>query len=294
MIDLNKNIERIIQDKTIKNEHKSDIINLLTESNKITFGKQGRTEGYFYKNVALPRCTSVLRMDGTKAEGLMIWAKREVAQFAKDKLTELLLKNGSLSALDISTICQLALDNPDKQRDDAATIGTDKHDKVEWWLNNQSEKPSDDITDFVNIWKREGVTLVATEMPIAFILDEDEEIGFGGKLDILAYNPKTNNLVIYDNKTSRAVHNGYGIQTAAYRAAVNQMIRMTKTEFDTPALRVESAKIIHMPDKASMSETQLKAYQKKGSLIECTNLDEAFKHFVYLLKLYNRRNNKYL
>lgn len=291
MIDVDKNIDRIIKDKTIANEHKSDIINLLTAASKITFGKEGRTEGYRYKDVFLPRCTSVLRMDGTKADGLMIWAKREVAQHAKDRLSEVLNEKGSISQLDISLICQEALANPDKQRDDAANVGSDKHDKIEHWLNNQDEVPSDDIKDFVDVWKKENVTLIATEMPIAFLLDEDYDIGFGGKLDILAY--KDGELIIYDNKTSKALHNGYGIQTAAYRAAVNQMIRMTNADA-LHCLRVEKAKIIHMPDIEILSEAQFKAFKKKGMLVECTNLDDAFIHFTYLLRLYYRRNNKYL
>lgn len=285
MIDINKNIEMIKNDKNIIDKHKEDLINLLNLSLTITFGKQGRTEGYFFKNNPIPRCTSILKMDGSKADGLMIWAKKEVAQYAKDKLTETLNNNGLITGMDISLICQEALANPDKQRDSAADVGSKKHDKVEYWLNNQKEKPSDDIIDFVNIWKKENCSIVCTEMPLAFMLKDGR--GFGGKLDILAY--KNGKLRIYDNKTSRAVYQSYGIQVSGYAGAVNQMLESIGSD-----LRVDSGKIIHMPDRTLMSPSQIKEFEKRGMLVECKNLDEGLKHLLNLLELYYKRNNKYL
>ena len=125
----------------------------------------------------------------------------------------------------------------------------------------------------------ERVELIATEIPLVW---HQKGIGFGGKLDILAY--KDGKFIIYDNKTSRSVHDSYACQVSAYKNAVEQM---------SPGLKVNKCKIIHLANENNMSDWQKKQHQKLGNLIEITNMTKAWKHFKILLELYQMRNNKY-
>jgi hypothetical protein len=280
-MNIEKDMQRIANSNKIKEEHKPILIGLLEKSTKIEFGKIGpRQEGYIYEAVGYPRCTSVLQMDGTKAAALMEWAKREVADFAKENLKNELRNAGKLTDSTIELILDNALNNPDKQRDDAASVGTTRHDNIEHWLNGEEFEETDYLNKFINIWKAEDVELICTEMPLVYKFGNK---GFGGKLDILAY--KDGELIIYDNKTSRSVHNSYGLQVSGYKRAVEQMI--------DSKLIVNKAKIIHLPDETTLKEWQLKQYKKLGNLIELKNLDEAFSHFELLLEQYYKRNNKY-
>lgn len=284
MINIEQSIKNIIENKNIFEYDKPKLIKLLEKSSKITFGKNGRSECYLYNNMKLPRCTSILKMDGSRADGLIIWAKREVSQYAYDNLLKAYNEN-NLNLNTISLICQEAVKNPDAQRDKAANVGSDKHDKIEKWLNSYDKSFDEDIKDFINIWNNEHVELIATELPIAFCV---HEVGFGGKLDILAY--KDGELIIYDNKTSKSLHQSYGLQVSAYACAVNQMLEVLLGD----KLKVSRGKIIHIPDTNTMSELQIKEFNKRGNLVECKNMCEGFNHFLTLACLYNKRNNKYL
>ena len=58
-------------------------------------------------------------------------------------------------------------------------------------------------------------------------------------------------------------------------------------------IRIDTAKIIHLPDLKTLKKWQLDAYNKLGSLIECKDLDKAFEHYKILLSQYAVRNNEY-
>lgn len=268
---------RIRANNYIANKDKALIYRLFDTSNQISFGKiSARREGYLINGMGYPRCTNILRMDGGRAAALMEWAKREIASYAENNLLSHL---HYLNEDTIKSILKDALEYPDKQKNDAATEGTAVHDNVENWLNKKPYEDNRLLQEFIHIWQNERVELIATEIPLVW---HQRGIGFGGKLDILAY--KDGKFIIYDNKTSRSIHDAYGCQVAAYKNAVEQM---------SPGLKVSKCKIIHLADESKMKDWQKKQHQNLGNLIEITNMTKAWKHFKVLLELYEMRNNKY-
>lgn len=272
---------RIRTNKNIAEVDKPCIYKLFDMSNQISFGKiDSRREGYIYAGHGNPRVTNILQQDGSKAGALMEWANREITSFAKKNLKYELEKVGFLTEESINFIMDSAFEWPDHQRDFAAFEGTKTHDNVENWLNGKNYYEDALLDTFRKIWASEGVELIATEIPLVW---HNKGVGFGGKLDILAY--KNGKFIIYDNKTSRSVHDSYGLQVAgAYKNAVEQM---------SPDMKISKCKIIHLANLDNMSDWQKKQYAKLGNLIEIKNHKNAWKHFKLLLELYEMRNNKY-
>lgn len=276
-------VERLKQNVLVAEKDKENILKFLDRANAISFGKiSSRQEGYIDGDYRLPRCTSILQMDGTKAGALMEWSKRQVA----GRIEELLLRRiaeGSLSADQIREICAEGLADPDKQKNEAAEIGTGAHDEVECWLCGEKEldECSEVVHRFAEAWERSGLTLIGTEIPVAW--HNADGCGFGGRLDILAY--KDGRFYIGDNKTSRSVHDSYGMQVAAYKAAVEQMSNET--------IKIAGGYIFHIPTIETLNDRQKKEYEKRGSLIELKGLEDGFEHYRLLLELYYKRNNKY-
>lgn len=276
--------ERIESNPKIKDLDKSKIYTLFHVSDTISFGKIGpRSEGYIFQAVGYPRATNVLQMDGMRAAALLEWAKTQVSNRIHIELVRKLHDYGEISFNDIVDACKQGLEDPDRQKEEAADIGTSHHDNIECWLNGLPFEDNDILRKFKQIWQKENVELICTEMPLIYI-DQESGHGFGGKLDILAY--KDGEFIIYDNKTSKSVHNSYGLQVGgAYKHAVEQMSGGT--------IKVSKCKIIHLPDESTLREWQRKQYKKLGSLVELKNYDEAFIHYKILLEQYYRRNNKY-
>lgn len=278
-----RDFERIRNNKNIKEEDKEAIFKLFDYSRNISFGKiSPRLDGYLINGAGYPRCTSIMSMDGSKAAMLADWAKKEIVSYAKTALVSELNKTGKLTEETINFFLDLALENPDTQRDTAAFVGTNVHDNIERWLNGDSFEPEERLFEFQRIWEKEKVELVCTELPLIYV-DDFTGYGFGGRMDILAY--KDGEFIIYDNKTSKSLHQGYALQVSAYKAAVEQMSK--------GLIKVSKAKLVHLPDLTSLKDWQLKAYEKLGNLVECKNLDGAFKHYEILLSQYYYRNNKY-
>ena len=270
---------RIRANNYIADKDKALIYKLFDVSNEISFGKiDPRREGYLFRGIGNPRCTSVLSMDGLRASALMEWAKREIVSYAKDNFTKA-LREGKIDEFVINYILDAAYGYPDKQKNTAAFEGTKAHDNVENWLNDKEYTPDHLLAIFMNIWNKEGVQLVATEIPLVW---RSRGLGFGGKCDILAY--KDGKFILYDNKTSRSVHESYALQVAAYKEALEQM---------SPGLKISECKIIHLADTNKMSDWQKKQYNKLGNLIKVRNLAKAWKHYKILLEQYEMRNNKY-
>ncbi|MCQ2911558.1 MAG: PD-(D/E)XK nuclease family protein [Clostridia bacterium] len=281
MFNAEEKFEIVLKNPSIPQIEKEKILDLFKAAEQVGFGKFGRSEMYTFNEGKYPRCTAVMSMDGTKAGALMEWAKREVVSFAKENLKYALKKVDRLTDNTIDYILDQALANPDKQRDDAANVGTNEHDNVENFLNGKPYKITEQFLLFKYVWEQEKPELICTEMPL--IWRRDIDFGFGGRLDILAY--KNGKYIIYDLKTSKSVHQSYALQTSAYREAVNLMSGYH--------IFPETTKIIHIPDVKSLNTYQLKEYKKRGGLIECKNLDKAFEHYKILLKQYYNRNNKY-
>ena len=275
-------LRKLAENPLIADEDKDKVKRLLEVSSRVEFGKIApRQEGYIFDRYKLPRCTSVLQMDGSKAGGLMEWAKRQVAGRIEITLTDFLTNNSVITYGDIMRACELGLADPDKQKDEAADKGTEAHDNIENFLMGTDYVECDSLSRFREAWKASGFCVVGTDIPV--IWHDEEGHGFGGRLDILCY--KDGKFYIGDNKTSRSIHESYGCQIAAYGAAVEQM--------SNGAIKIAGGTIFHIPDVSSLNARQKKEYEKRGSLVQLKNLEEAFEHYKLLLGLYYKRTNKY-
>ena len=278
---MKENVLTRLESLNLPRKDKDAFMELYNISSKIKFGKIApRQDGYILGSFKDPRCTSVLQMDGSKAGALAEWGKRQVANRAKQMLIDCINKNNVITVSDVEHIYQTALLDPDKQKNDAANAGTKNYDNFENWLMGYDFVEDEPLNRFKQAWNEFGGICVATEIPLLW---HKGKLGFGGKLDILAY--KDEKWWICDNKTSRSVHDSYGCQTSAYGKAVEQMTN--------GKIKIAGVAIFHIPNLETLSEKQLKEYNKNGSVIYAKNLEEAFEHYKLLLELYNKRNNKY-
>ena len=280
-------LERLRQNELVADSDKQKFYRFYDVANQVEFGKIApRQEGYIFKDIKGARCTSVLQMDGSKAAALMEWAKRQVSGRIEVLLKDVLLKYGCINEQDIANACQDGLMDPDRQKDEAADVGTAEHDNIENWLTGGEYVETEGLKAFKKAWERSGLVCIATEIPLVY-RDVSSGRAFGGRCDILAYSPKQHRFVLGDNKTSRSVHESYACQLAGYSRAIAYM--------SNNDIQPNYGFIFHVPRIDSLNERQKKEYDKRGSLIEIeeSRMDEAFEHFRLLLGLYYMRNNKY-
>ena len=279
-------LENLDRNEQVADVDKQRLRAFFRVAQSVQFGRIApRQDGYIFGEHKLPRCTSILQYDGSKAGALMEWAKRQVSGRIEQTLLEKLQSGVLLTREEVARICEDGLADPDRQRDEAAEAGTGAHDLIENWLTGYDTRPFSELPDpvqrFATAWIKSGYTCVGTEIPLVWY-DANGQ-GFGGRLDILAY--KSGKFYIGDNKTSRSVHNSYGLQIGSYKAAVEQMSDGT--------IKIAGGTIFHIPTLETLNERQKKEYDKRGSLIELKDLEDAFEQYRLLLGLYYKRNNKY-
>lgn len=280
-------LEKLRANPLVAEEDKQKFYRFYDIARQVEFGKIApRQEGYIYGDIKGARCTSVLQMDGSKAGALMEWAKRQVSGRIEHILTEKLIKGDPITEWVIAEACQEGLMDPDRQKDEAAEVGTGEHDNIENLLTGYDYVETEGLKTFKEAWARSGLVCVATEIPLIY---KDFETGyaFGGRADILAYAPVQRKFVLGDNKTSRSVHESYACQLSGYSRAIRQMSKGD--------ISPDEGFIFHIPRLENLNERQKKEYDKRGSLIKIEEwkMDEAFEHFRLLLGLYYRRNSKY-
>ncbi len=279
-------LERLRKNELVAEEDKINFERFYAVAKRIEFGKIGvRQEGYILDGHKLPRCTSILQMDGSKAGALMEWAKRQVSGRIEELLLRRIAEESKLTEDEVAKICLEGLADPDRQRDEAADTGTGIHDEIESYLTTPHgpdiSEYSEPVRRFAAAWEKSGLTVIGTEIPVVW--HDSKGLGFGGRLDILAY--RDSKFYIGDNKTSRSVHESYGMQIGAYKAAVEQM--------SNGAIKIDGGYIFHIPTMETLNSRQKIEYDKRGSLIKLRNLDDAFERYKLLLGLYASRNNKY-
>lgn len=278
-------LEKLRANPLVAEEDKQKFYRFYNIARQVEFGKIAPSqEGYIYGDIKGARCTSVLQMDGSKAGALMEWAKRQVSGRIEHILTEKLIKGDPITEWVIAEACQEGLMDPDRQKDEAADAGTEEHDNIENLLTGYDYVETEGVKRFKEAWKKSGLTIIATEIPLIWHND-GYNMAFGGRADILAYDPKRKDFVLGDNKTSKSIHESYGCQLAGYRESISQMAN--------EEIRPDRAVIFHIPNINKLNERQKKEYDKRGSLVYLKDLDNAFEHFRLLLGLYYMRNNKY-
>lgn len=124
---------------------------------------------------------------------------------------------------------QCGVDGEDykKVRDTAADIGTLAHFMIQCFLRGEepdlaefsyadAAKASICFLKFLDFWEREGLEVVATEVPLV-----SEACGFGGTVDLIAVD-KLSQVLTIDWKTSDAIWPSHGFQIAAYNLLWNE------------------------------------------------------------------------
>ena len=168
-------------------------------------------------------------------------------------------------------------------RDDAGGIGTTTHEILETYLNewiaNGSPRPDirtlipEDADGRVFAGARSGELLFQKHkiIPIASeLLVGSSRIGSAGTLDLLVMNDKME-LELWDHKTSNQIDPiGYSLQVAAYCKFFEEM----------SGLKISKSRImLYSKDYAKVTE------------YEVANIEECWKMFKHLCKIYHWKNN---
>ena len=166
-------------------------------------------------------------------------------------------------------------------RDDAGDVGSRGHDVVEKYMIEwiiQGERPLD-IKELVPIGSHYRVTAIARSaeaifrkydcIPVATeIIVGSSKYNCAGSLDALVI--VNGKLELWDWKTSNSVSDGYAMQVAAYKKFFELMT----------GLKIHKCRIM-----------KLDKYSDKFKVYEIPNVNEAFKAFVAISKVYDWVNN---
>ena len=107
---MKENVITRLANLDIPKSAKDAFMSLYNVARTVKFGKiSPRQEGYILGSYKMPRCTSVLQMDGSKAGALAEWGKRQVAARAKELLLAHIGKSNVLTSDDIYRVCRIAL-----------------------------------------------------------------------------------------------------------------------------------------------------------------------------------------
>lgn len=168
-------------------------------------------------------------------------------------------------------------------RDDAGDTGTTAHNMIEHWVNQwiaNDSMPGDIAGLFADeknykaiaaarsaeaLFKKENVIPIASELLVG-----SKKYNSAGTLDMLVYNLDTNELELWDWKSSNAVHDSYAIQVSAYKRFFEDMTK----------LKIAKCKIMHLS----------KSYDK-CVVYRIPDDEVAFKAFVDISRVYDWTNN---
>ena len=168
-------------------------------------------------------------------------------------------------------------------RDNAGDIGGKAHEILEDWANEwikTGERPLD-IKAFVkegtpyqsiaSARSGEAIFIKSGCIPIASeLLVGSKKFNSAGTLDMLVWNPKTEQIELWDWKTSNQVGDSYAMQLAAYKRFFEDMTK----------LKISESKIMHLS----------KDYDK-CTVYKVPDIDEAFKAFIAISKVYDWTKN---
>lgn len=168
-------------------------------------------------------------------------------------------------------------------RDQAGSIGSQAHDILERWVNawiDTGERPRD-IKEFViegtnyravaSARSGEALFIKSGCIPIASeLLVGVKRYHSAGTLDMLVWNHKTEQIELWDWKTSNAVNDSYALQVSAYKKFFEVMT----------GLKIDTCKIIHLSKESDHYAVYL-----------IPEIDEVFKTFLAISKVYDWREN---
>ena len=177
-----------------------------------------------------------------------------------------------------------AQESPYDVRDEAGSTGHIAHDAIEMYVKEWLEtgvRPAD-IKTFVKpkegtslldyravasarsaeaIFRKKNVLPVASEILVGL-----KRFKSAGTLDMLIYNLDTNELELWDWKTSNAVNDTYAMQVAAYKKFFEGMTKLT----------IHKSKIMHLSKESDVFH-----------VYNIPDIDEAWKAFLDISKVYD-------
>lgn len=157
---------------------------------------------------------------------LLGWVKREALAVVRAGLLHLMGGKASkrivVNSDFIDKLIEEAKANPDKQKDDAATLGTKAHAYFEAVITGKPLGPIDNdilkpVAGFAAWWKSSGIEILLGDTKVASL-----KYQYGGSLDALGYDIKNATLVLIDFKTSKNIFAEYALQVAAYANAFEE------------------------------------------------------------------------
>lgn len=183
---------------------------------------------YYYKGKEVPSCTTIVGLLGKKE--LVGWAN--YMGFKRINTTELL--------------------------EEKAAYGTYCHAQFECYFrdglmsaaSNTSKISRDEYREIMYkfrmielYFEKLGIEVLAMELPL-------EGSTYGGTLDMICYNRKTDSLMIFDLKTSKKVYQSHWIQVMGYVQLVEEIYHLPVTEIGIILLSepLKSPNLINIKD----------------------------------------------
>lgn len=177
-----------------------------------------------------------------KSTPLMIWARNVALDLVLKRADEQHTR-GKISIPALQTIVNEARRRPDKERDDAADLGTLVHSLIDKIVLGQRLDPSSvpmvalpAVSAFYDWFDSQDLEFIMGDTKVASLVHR-----YGGSLDALARRRNTGKIVLLDWKTSKKAYDTHALQAAGgYHLALEEtygivadeavVVRFSKTE----------------------------------------------------------------
>lgn len=224
-------------------------------------------EGHFYVLPSGKRVTSVTTSILSDMTHLLKWAVKMGFEWMEQNER---WKN--LSPENRDTYLQGATLAHTEYRDNAGSIGSIAHDVIDEYLKRwiKGDKTYDikslftHNVDFRSIAAARSAEATIEKYPVEPVASEllvgSDKFGVGGTLDALMWNTETNELELWDWKSSNMVADKFAMQVAAYKYLFEEMI--------DKKIKIGKCRVIH-----------LNKYSNKYKVYDVPYVNQAFKAF---------------
>lgn len=232
---------------------------------------------YGVNGIYYPSVTSITGLlDNGKSGALIYWAKSQVIASVKEKINNILGKKVIINQKFIEENINLSFLKDKEALELAGNWGTQAHNAIDAFIVKKN--PTEHLKsleakcafeNFKKMLEENEIKFVSGDIPVASIY-----YGFGGRLDALAIT-ETNELILWDWKTSNAIKEDYHFQVAGYAIAFEE----------TYSKKISSAKIARFSKGFNLQDKKGKTI--KDFEIQDVNLEISKKGFLALLELKN-------
>lgn len=207
-------------------------------------------QGYKLDGKYVPRVTTILSAAFAKP-GLLVWARREALKLARKELESFVGQSIQMTPQFLDELIAKCDREPDRQKDEAADIGTRAHQAINEIILGKEPKIDSDILPcvqgFLDWQKSTDIKLTAGELRVGSLA-----YGYAGTLDGIG--SRGGDLILVDFKTSNSIRpQEYSAQVGAYVRAYEEIhhrgiaegwiLRFSKTEPQAGQPAFEARKI---------------------------------------------------